>query len=173
MLGRLPLGDILDIVPAFRPVDLSSGANSGDWISLKNAGGVLVLFHSAIGTAGDDPTLNINQATDTAAAGSKDLSIPSSGRCYKKQAATDLTGTGVWASADGDLSSGDLTNATAAEQEALWAVFIDAADLDVANGYCCIQATVADVGANAQLGACYYILLPSYPADPTAVLSPL
>lgn len=168
-----PLGSLIDIVVGFRPVDLQTGANTGDWISLKNASGVLVLFHSTIGTAGDDPTLNINQATSTAGAGSKDLSIPTTNRTYKKQAATDLTGTGTWSDADTDISSGNWTNTDSAEQEALVAVWIDASDLDVDNGFDCINATVADVGGNAQLGACYYILIPTYPNAPNNVLSPL
>lgn len=170
---RNPLGDRIDIVVAFRPVDLQTGANNGDWLNMKNAEGVLVVFHSTIGTAGDDPTLNIDQATDNAGTSSKDLSIPTTNRTYKKQAATDLTGTGTWSDADADISSGNWTHGDSAEQEALVAVWIDASDLDVANGFDHIRATVADVGSNAQLGACYYILVPKYPASPNNVISPL
>lgn len=173
MPGRNPLGDVIDIVPAIRPVDLSGQANNGDWVSLKNAQGVLVVFHSAIGTGGDDPTLNIDQAQDNTGTGSKDLSIPTTNRTYKKQAATNLLSTGVWEDADGDISSGNWTHGDAAEQEALVAVWIDASDLDVDNGFDHIRCTVADVGANAQLGAAYYILVPKYPNRPDQVLSPL
>lgn len=168
-----PLGSVIDIVPAIRPVDLSTAANSGDWVSLKNAEGVLVVFHGAIGTAGDDPTVNINQAVDNSGTSSKDLSIPTTNRTYKKQAATALTSTGVWTDADGDISSGNWTNADAAEQEALVAIWIDASDLDVDSGFDHIQVTVADVGNNAQLGAAYYILAPKYPNRPDNVISPL
>lgn len=169
-----PLGSVIDIVGAFRPVDLqTAGGQSGDWVNLKNSDGVLVVFHSAIGTAGDDPTLNINQATDNAGAGSKDLSIPTTNRTYKKQAATNLLSTGQWSDADSDISAGNWTNTDSAEQEALVTVWIDASDLDVDGGFDHIQATVADVGGNAQLGACYYILLPKYPNSPNNVVSPL
>lgn len=169
-----PLGSLIDIVGAFRPVDLQTGANNGDYVSMKNYAGILVVFHSAIGTAGDDPTLNIDQATDNAGAGSKDLSVSGSARkVFKKQAATDLLSTGVWSLADSDISGGNWTNATSAEEEALVTIWIDASDLDVANGFDFIRATVADVGTNAQLGACYYIGLVSYPNDPRNVLSPL
>lgn len=159
------------IVPAFRPVDLSSAANTGDWVSLKNYKHVAVVFHSGIGTAGDDPTLTINQATDVSGTGSKALAI-NSAKAFKKQAATNLTSTGTWSSASADVSSNTVTNATSAEQEALWVVEFDADELDVDNGFDCIQATVADVGTNAQLGACYYILSePRYPAQPTSMTS--
>lgn len=169
-----PLGHLIDIVGAFRPVDLSAAANNGDWVSMKNYDGILVVFHSAIGTAGDDPVLNIDQAKDNGGASSKDLSVSGSAKkVFKKQAATDLLSTGVWSLADSDIASGNWTNADSAEQEALVAVWVDASDLDVDGGFDFIRATVADVGNNAQLGACYYIGLVKQPNDPRNVLSPL
>lgn len=159
------------IVGAFRPVDMSAAANAGDWVSLKHYKHVAIVFHTAVGTAGDDPTLTISQATDVSGTGSKALAI-NSAKVFKKQAATNLLSTGTWSSASADVSSNTVTNATLAEQEAIIVVEVDADELDVDNGFDCIQASVADVGTNAQLGACYYILTePRYPAQPTSMLS--
>ena len=159
------------IVVAVRPVDLSTAANNGDWISVKNYKHVAILFHSAIGTAGQDPTLTINQGTAVAGTGTKALSIGST-KAFKKQAATDLTATEVWTSASADLSTNTWTNATSAEQETLVVVEFDTDELDVDGGFDCIQAAIAKVGANAQLGACYYILTePRFPAAPVNMLS--
>lgn len=159
------------IVPAIRPVDLSAAANAGDWVSLKNYGHVTAVFHSAIGTAGDDPTLTCLQATAVDGSGSKALNI-NSAKAFKKQAATNLLSTGTWSAASSDVSTNALTNATSAEQEALWVVEFDADELDVDNGFDCFSISVADVGTNAQLGAAYYILSePRHPAQPTSMLS--
>lgn len=159
------------IVVGFRPVDLSAAANSGDWVSLQNYKHVAVVFHSAIGTAGDDPVLTIKQASDATGTGAKALTI-NSAKAFKKQAATSLASTGTWSAASADVSSNTVTNDTSAEQEALWVVEFDSDELDTDNGFFFVQASVADVGTNAQLGACYYILSePRYPAKATAMLT--
>ena len=53
--------DDIDIVEGFPPVDLSAGANSGDYVKLTNHAGCLVVFHSGVGTDGDDPTLTLSR----------------------------------------------------------------------------------------------------------------
>ena len=161
----------MQIVGAFRPVDMQTGANTGDWVGLKDYKHVAVVFWGAIGTAGDDPVLTIKQASDNAGTGAKALNI-NSAKAFKKQAATDLTAVGSWSSASADVSTNTLTNLTAAEQEELWVVEFDADELDVDNGFAYVQASVADVGGNAQLGACLYLLSePRYPAQPTNMVS--
>lgn len=159
----------LQIVGAIRPVDLSSAANTGDWVSLKHYKRCLILFHSAIGTAGDDPTVTLLQAQDVSGTGSKALNIS---RVFKKQAATNLLSTGAWTNASAGVTANAWTDATSAEQELLLAIEVDADELDVDNGFDCVSITVADVGTNAQLGAAYYILGdPRFPAQPTSMLS--
>lgn len=165
------LGSVIDIVEGFPTVDLQTGANTGDYVSLKNAQGVLVLFRSGVGTAGDDPTVVFQQAQDVSGTSVKDFN-PTGAKAWKKQAATSLASTGTWSSASGDLSGNDLTNATAAEQSVMWAVEIDADELDVDNGFDCIRATVADVGGNAQPGDLLYILYGlRYQSAPSSVVS--
>jgi hypothetical protein len=161
----------VQIVPAFRPVDLQAGANTGDWVSLENYKHVAVVFHSAIGAGGDDITLTVEQATSAAGAGNKALNISSS-KAFKKQAATSLAAVGTWSDASADLSTNTWTNATSAEEETLVVLEFDADELDVDGGFTFIQCSGDDVGSNAQLGACYYILSePRFPSAPTSMLS--
>jgi hypothetical protein len=158
----------LQLVEGFPAVDLSSGAHSGDYVSLKNYSRMVVLFTSGIGTNGDDPTLTIEQAQDVGGTGHKALNFT---RLYKKQATTNLTATGQWTEVT-QAAANTYTNTDAAEQSALWAVEFSADELDVANNFTCVRATVADVGTNAQPGYLLYLLGdPRFPAGPDAQLS--
>lgn len=166
-----PLGRVFDIVEGWPPVDLQSGANTGDWVSLANANGVLCLFGSGVGTAGDDPTITVNEATTNTGTGSQALNIAAPMELWTKQAATSLASTTSWTDSTASASTNTYTSATAAEQDALWALWIPAEALDVADGYDHINVTVADIGANAQPGFLLYIVIPKYGADPSAVVS--
>ena len=126
------------IVEGFPAVNLATAANNGDYISLKNAKRVAIVFTSGVGTAGEDPTL-------TASA-------------FKKQAATSLASTAAWSSASADVSTNTLTNATSAEESALWVVEFTPDELDADGGFDCIRATVADIGASAQTGYLFYLV---------------
>lgn len=144
------------IVEGFPAVDLATGANSGDWISLKHAKRVAVVFTSGVGTAGDDPTLTIQQATAVAGTSAKALNIPTAS-AFSKQAATNLSAVSAWSTA-ATISTNTLTNDTSAEQSALWVVEFTPDELDIDNGFDCIRATVADIGSNAQPGYLFYLI---------------
>ena len=174
MPGPMILGNTIDVVEGFPTVDLQTGANSGDYISMRNNSRILILFTSGVGTGGDDPTLTIQQATDACGTSVKALNIVTSPvSAWKKQAATSLASTTTWTDASCCVSTNTLTNATSAEQSAMWAVEFDAADLDVANGFDYVRATVADVGSNTQPGSLTYIVKPAYAEDPDNVLTSL
>lgn len=170
------LGGVIDIVPAFRPINLQDASGqhvTGDFVSLKNWGRCIILFHSAIGTAGEDPTLTLRQAKDNADGSGKTLAIIDT--IYAKQAATDLLSTGVWVKRT-QTAGATYVDTDSAEQEALFAIEVRAEDMDVDGGFDFLRLTVADVGsgATAQLGAAYYILCdPKYPSAPANVISPL
>lgn len=144
------------IVEGFPAVDLATGANSGDWISLKHAKRVAVVFTSGVGTAGDDPTLTIQQATAVAGTSAKALNIPTAS-AFSKQAATNLAAVASWSTA-ATISTNTLTNDTSAEQSALWVVEFTPDELDADNGFDCIRATVADIGTNTQPGYLFYLI---------------
>lgn len=145
------------IVEGFPAVDLSTAANNGDWVSVKNAKRIAVVFTSGVGTAGDDPTLTIKQASDASGTGAKALNIPTAS-VFEKQAASSLAAVAAWSDGSGDASTNTLTNATSAEQSALWVVEFTPDELDVDNGFCFIQGSVADVGTNAQPGYLFYLV---------------
>lgn len=167
------LGGLIDIVMAFRPIDMQDAAGehvTGDWISLKNWGRVICVLQGGVGTAGQDPVLTIDQATSNAGGSSKALTFDT---IYRKQAATNLLSTGVWA-LTAQTAAGTYSHADAAEQVKIHCVEIKATDLDVDGGFDHIRMTVPDVGGAAQLGAGLYILCdPRHPNAPANVLSPL
>jgi hypothetical protein len=72
MYGRL-ITENLHVVPAINPVDLNTGANPGDYISLKNhpVGGVLIQIGAASGTA----AVTLKQAKNVAGLSEKALSF--------------------------------------------------------------------------------------------------
>jgi hypothetical protein len=158
------------IVEGFPAVNLATAANNGDYVSLKHAARVAVVFTSGIGTAGEDPVLTIQQASDVSGTGAKALNIPTAS-AFKKQAATSLAAVAAWSSASGDVSTNTLTNATSAEESALWVVEFTADELDVDNGFDCIRATVADVGTGAQTGYLFYLLELKEQAAPTLAVN--
>ena len=162
------LGRLIDIIEGFPPVDLQTGANDGDWVNLKNAAAVAVVFVSGIGTNCPGPPLTIEQAAPNAGGGpSKALNFTV---IHRKQAATSLAGTTQWTRTT-QTASNTYTQTDAAEQDALWVVEFLPEDLDVANGFDHIRATVADVGGAAQPGYLYYIVVPKYPTTPATTLS--
>lgn len=163
----LPLGHCIDIIPAIIPLDLQT-ARVGDFVSLKNAKGCLVVVLKGIGTAGDDPVISLEQASDVAGTGVKALSVVTS--FYKKIGATALTGVGAWTQVTQTASDALATDTASAEGDGLWAVNIEADQLDVDGGFDCIRVSVADVGNNAQLGCALYILHGlRYPDAPEAL----
>lgn len=142
-----------DIIEGWPIVDLQTGANTGDAISLKNWEGCAVVFCSSVGTAADDPTLTLWQGTAIAMSDAKALTFTT---IYRKQAATSLASTGTWTRTT-QTAAATYTHADAAEQDLIWVVDVESDELDAANGFDCIKATVADVGGNAQLGFLFYI----------------
>jgi len=161
--------EMANIVEGFVIVDTQTAANAGDWVSLANYKRCAVVFASAVGVAGDDPILALQQATTVAGGSVKDLTFT---HIYRKQAAVSLAAVGTWTETV-QAAAASYTNATSAEQDLIWVVDIDADTLDVDNGFDCIAANVADTGAaGAQLGYLFYILYePRYPTAPANMLS--
>lgn len=150
------------VVQIIKPVDLAAGANTGDWVSLKDYNRCALIFSKEPGTAGDDPTLTLLQATAVAGTGSKALDIK---RVDKKQAATDLTAVGTFTkSTSGSPATNDTfstntwTNSTLGEDAAVVVIDIKAEDLDIDNDFDCVSMTIADVGTAGQLGEVIAVL---------------
>ena len=153
--------EYMQIVPGFPPESLTT-AWVATPVSLKNYRRCVVVFSKGIGTAGDDPTITIEQGTDMAFGTSKALPFT---EVFVKQDLTTLNHVGQRTKVT-QAAADTYTDTTSAEQQAQWEIAFKAEDLDVANGYTCIRAKLGDVGTNAQLGYIYYILLEPYFAGP-------
>jgi hypothetical protein len=152
----------LQIAAGIPPIALTT-ARTGYAVSMKNYRRCLVLFFKGIGTASDDPTITLAQGTDIAFGTTKALTFT---KVWVKQDLTKLSDVAQWTEVT-QSAGATYTDATSAEQMALWAIEITTADLDVDNGYDCIRASISDVGTNAQIGCVLYIMLdPLYPAAP-------
>lgn len=160
MTGKLL--ENLNIASAIVPVDLSSGANAGDWIDVSNYQEFAIVVFKAAGTAGDDPTLTVEQATAAAGTGNQALNFT---EIYTKQD-TALTSVGTWTKVT-QAAGNTYTDATSAEDQAIWAIQFKTSELDVADGYTHVQASLDDVGTNGQVG-CAFIILgePRYAESP-------
>jgi hypothetical protein len=143
-------------------------ARTGRVVSLKNYRRCLVLLYKGIGTASDDPNITILQGTDIAFGTNKALNFTT---IYVKQDLTKLSDVGQWTKVT-QAAGNTYTDATSAEQAALWAIDFKAEDLDIANNYDCIRAAISDVGTNAQLGCVLMIPYdPVFEAAPQDMLS--
>lgn len=141
-----------NIASAFVPVDMSTAANNGDWVSLAKYGLVVIVLFKGAGTAGQDPIFTLRQATDNAGTGAKALNFE---EVYSKVGT--LTALGEFTRTT-QAAANTYTDAASAEAEAIIAVEIRAAQLDVANGFTHLQLQIPDVGAAAQIGGAFYIL---------------
>lgn len=157
----------MQIVSGLAPIALTT-ARTGDVVSMKNYRRLLVLFHKGIGGAGEDPTLTLLQGTDVAFGTNKALNFAT---VYVKQDPTSLGDVGQWTKVTRSATN-TYTDTTAGEQAAMWAVDIKAEDLDIANNYDCVRASIGDVGSVSQIGEILYLLGdPVYGKAPEDMLS--
>lgn len=129
------------------PVNGATAANSGDWISLKNFRRVVFLVIGAVGVAGEDLAITIRQATNVAGAGVKDL--VGIARIDVKNA-VDITTIGTFTKV-AQTEAATYTNTDSGESQNLFAIEIDAEQLDVNNGFDCVTLNIADTGSTAKL----------------------
>lgn len=162
--------EVLNIGSVIAPVDLSTAANTGDWINVSKYHDFMLVLFKGVGTAGDDPTITIEQATAAAGTGNKALKFTT---LYTKQD-TALTSVGTWTEVT-QAAANTYTDATSAEDQALWAIPFNTDELDIDGGFTHVQASVGDVGTNAQIGCAFIILgTPKYagaPEDHASILS--
>jgi hypothetical protein len=163
-----PLGSLFDVVVAVPPKDLQTYVIS-DYVSLKNYEGVLIVFVKAIGTAGEDPTLELSQATTVAGGSAKDLN--GFVDIYKKQG-VDLTAVSAWTKVSQTADEDFVGDGDSAEQQGLFCAWVPATALDIANGFDCLRCDVKDSGVAAQIGTVLYILCgPRYASAPNRLPS--
>lgn len=150
------------IAEGILPIALTT-ARTGRVVSMRNYRRMGVLFYKGVGTASDDPTITILQGTDIAFGTNKALTFTS---IWVKQDLTKLSDVAQWTKVT-QSAANTYTDATSAEQAAMWWVEFQQSDLDIANGYDCIRASLSDVGTNSQIGCVLYFGGdPIYPAAP-------
>lgn len=152
------------IAEGILPIALTT-ARTGRVVSMRNYRRMGVLLYKGIGTAGDDPTITILQGTDIAFGTNKALTFTT---LWVKQDLTKLSDVAQWTKIT-QTAANTYTEATSAESAALWWIEFQQSDLDIANGYDCIRASIGDVGTNSQIGCVLYIggdpIYPATPAD--------
>ena len=147
------LFETANLVSAFVPVDLQTGANTGDWVGLGDYQRCVVVVFKGAGTAGDDPIFNLQQATDNAGTSAKDLTFTT---IYSKVG----TQTGIANfTRNTQTAATSYVDAVSAEAEGIIAVEISSEDLDADNNFTHVRLDVADIGSNAQLGCGFYLML--------------
>lgn len=161
MQNNALLVEQVQIVSAIIPVDMSAAANNGDWVSLKNFSKCTIVFFKGAGTAGDDPVMTVRQASDVAGTGAKALTFTRIDAKVGTQ-----TGVGLFTKVT-QAAANTYTDTVSAEAQGLFLIEIDSHDLDVANGFDCVQFQIPDVGTNAQVGCALYFLWPAKYAGPS------
>ncbi|MBA2628004.1 MAG: hypothetical protein H0U85_08325 [Gemmatimonadales bacterium] len=142
------------IVPIIMPVNLATGANDGDYVSLKGWTRVTFVILAAIGAAAEDIIATVRQATSVAGANAKDLVAIT--RADVKQGA-DLTTVGAYTKVAQALAA-TYTSDTGGETQNLHVLEVESQDLDVNGGFDCVTLNIADTGATAKLGCVIAIL---------------
>jgi len=150
------LGRLFNIAVGAAPVDLSAAAVTGKRVALSSTQSLAIVLFKGAGTAGDDPTVTLQQ--HTAATGGTSANLPVIDHYYLKDAAT-LAGTEQWVTKTQSAAAtiADPGGAgTSAEHQQILVIEVNGAQLD--DGYTHVSLNVADVGTNAQLGAVLYVL---------------
>ena len=159
--GNLRLLDIAQIASVIAPVNLATGANSGDYIAMKDFHRVAMIVQAAAGTAANDLTITALQATDAAGTGSKALNFT---RIDVKQGA-DVQAIGQFTEVT-QAAANTYTEATNGEEELIYVVDFMPEDLDIANDFTHITIDIAQVGA-AKVGSVVAVAFgPKFGQDP-------
>lgn len=156
MLANSEFAEEIQVVEGFLPIDMSLGANDGDWVSLKNYNRLTIVLFKDVGTAAQDPIITLEQAQAVAGTGAKALAAID--RVHTKQAAVNLQAVGQYSLVE-QAAAATYTDAALGEEAAIIVIDIRPADLDLDNGFDCVRARVADTGAGAgAMGALLYFL---------------
>jgi hypothetical protein len=145
------LGNVIDIKSAWVPANQAT-PQTGDYVSLKNAEGCLIVWFKAAGTAGEDQTLTLYKATDVSGTGAAVATVLDT--IYYQQGATALSAVTGWTKGTQTAAS-TWTDATTAENEGIYCFHVRA---DSLGNYDCIRIDSDGAGSNAQYGGCLYIL---------------
>jgi hypothetical protein len=161
------LGEDYDISIGVPPSDLSVAASTGKRVYMGGVHSVDVVLVKAAGTAGDDPAVTLVASSAATGGTSANLATISS---YHLKDATALAGTETWAKkaqAAAAVIADPGGAGTSAEHQQLAVIHVRGEDMPAGKPY--LSLNIADVGANAQLGAVLYITHPTIREDPESL----
>jgi len=159
------LAEELQLAAAVVPVNLATGANDGDWVSLKHYNHCSVIVFKGAGSVTEAPTITMEQATAVAGTNAKALTFT---RIDKKQS-QDLFTSGQFTKVT-QTAAATFTETSLGTDAAIIVIDFNAEDLDVEGGFDCLRARIADVGTTAQVGAVLYLLSGSRYGPPQSAI---
>lgn len=147
------LGRLFDVSMGINVVDLATGANTGNRVSLKNADAITVLFVKETSTDTEPAVLTFEQYA--ASSGGSPLAYAKVDTIYKKTEAT-LDGDEVWTKVSQSAGATFTESASDDTLQGIYAITVRADQL--ADGYSYLAVNIADTGTTGTLGTVLYIL---------------
>ena len=143
------------IISSIVPINLDTGANAGDWISMKNYNHATIIFFAGTGTAASDPVIKFDQSKVVAGTDPKTLNID---EIYHKTGDTALDGVSEFTRVTQSAGDGyDSDPIAGGENENIIVIELDRDELDTDNNFDCFQVDVDQMGA-AKFGCVLCIL---------------
>lgn len=138
------LGRLFNIASAIAPVDLASGAVTGNRVHLKACQGVAFVYFADAGTAGEDVDLDVQEHNAASAGTSQDLDVVT--RWFSKRETT-LDNDEVWVkhtqTAGSEVDLGDD------EGEAQVIAVVEVSAKSLSDGFEWVSVNTTDPGATA------------------------
>lgn len=148
------LGRLFDLVSGINPIDLGAGANTGNRVNLKHAGGVTIVLFKEVGAAGEDPVITLQEHNAATGGTSQNLAVIDT--IYQKTKATALLGDETWTKVT-QAKAATATLTGLGDDFGIFVIEVEASQLS--DGFNWVSVNIADVGATGgQLGAVLYIL---------------
>lgn len=148
------IGEVMGFAVGIAPSDLHGQANTGLWVNANGGYRIGVMFIKNVGTSTQDPVLTFQQAQDNQGTNAKALNYTRyrimSNTSLSQTTLTQLPVTIV-------AATNTLTLTGLATSYAVVLVEFKETDLDINNGFNHIQCSIANVGANAQIGEVHYM----------------
>lgn len=144
----------VQVVAAFVPVDLAGGAQTGDWVSLKNYERCTVILFKAAGAAGEDATITLEEAQDVSGTGAQNLAVID--KVYQKQGTLNAV---AEFSAVTQTAAATYIDTDSGENQGIYAFDVQSEELS--DGFTSLRISTDDPGVTAQLAGALYLLWPA------------
>ncbi len=158
-MDPIQLVDKAKLVMGCAPAALTSTAGDGDYVSLKNYAKLSIILTILNATTVTGGTITLKQASAVAGTGEKALALTKMYANVDCAASDTLVETTV--------SSNTFTTDTTNSKQLMYVMEVDAADLDVANGFDCVR--IDSTGMANAVGSVVYVLHPPRFAPALAV----